>query len=83
MPVRVHGGARQIKSGLLVPTWFEFRGRKHRVGLILKHWHAMTAWEDEPRPIRIYWEAMTDTKHRLVLYHDLLDGAWYVEKVYE
>ena len=55
----------------------------HKVEAVSSHWRIHTAWWSEEEIWRDYWEVTTDTNLLCVVYHDLLQGAWHLERIYE
>ena len=65
------------------PRRFHWHWRWHRVDDVLYHWRIHTDWWTDQEIWRDYWELTTDTGLLCTLYCDLLDGEWYLERVYE
>ena len=65
------------------PLRFRWGSGLHHIQDISSHWRIHTGWWSEEEVWRDYWEVTTDTNLLCVLYHDLLKGAWYLERIYE
>jgi len=65
------------------PSSFRWGRRSHRVYEVSSHWRIHADWWSEEEVWRDYWEVTTDTSLLCVLYHDLLNGQWYLERIYE
>ncbi len=48
----------------------------------IARWKVETAWWKQP-VVREYWKALLNSNMLCELYHDLGDGRWYVERVYD
>jgi hypothetical protein len=53
------------------------------VTLVSAHWRVHTLWWTGAVVWRDYWELTTDTGLLCVLYHDLCEDTWHLERVYE
>jgi len=65
------------------PAMFRWQDREHRVEHVSLHWRVHTNWWKEHEDWRDYWEVATDTGLLVILYHDLIDNVWRLERVYE
>ncbi len=89
VPVSVPAPTDELPDG--APGGFEHRSRPHRVQGVSNHWRVHSAWWPEALAAhgvevetwRDYWEVLTDTGLLCVLYHDLIGGAWYLERIHE
>lgn len=61
---------------------FVWEGRRHRVERMIDHWRVDVLWW-RVRIWRETYRVTTDTGLLVVLYRDLLDGGWYVQRVYD
>ena len=65
------------------PSSFRWGRRTHQIHDASSHWRIHTDWWSEEEVWRDYWEVTTDTTLLCALYHDLLKGEWYLERIYE
>lgn len=56
--------------------------RYHQVERINRHWRVHLDWWTPSELWRDYWEVATDTGLLCVLYHDLVEGGWALERIY-
>lgn len=65
-----------------VPAAFRWQGRRQRVQTIAEQWIVHDEWwRDEIW--RHYFQVETSGELLCILYHDLLTGAWFLERVYD
>ena len=64
------------------PLLFRWKRKRHRVRDVSARWRVHTEWWAE-EVWRDYWEVTTDTGLLCVLYKDLLNERWFLERVYE
>lgn len=65
------------------PTSFNWKGM-HTIDRVHEHWEVDTEWWSELGHVwREYFAVTTKDGLLCVLYHDLLTGEWYVERVYD
>lgn len=69
-------------DALGAPCTFQWRGQQHRVQGVAKRWRIDWGWW-RVRTWREYFKLHTDTGFLLVLYRDLLDGRWYLQRLYD
>lgn len=69
----VAGVAVQMTASGGVPQRFVWRGQVYRLAWIANHWRV---WRD-------YWKLVTRTDLLVVVYHDLPDGEWYLQRLYD
>lgn len=80
----------QVDSQNGQPAEFHWQNRPHRIRQISDHWRVHTSWWPEGPPYtdigtevwRDYWEVATDTGLLCVIYQDLRQGSWFLERVY-
>jgi hypothetical protein len=46
---------------------------------VIEGWLVEDRWWTKHPIRRRYWEVMSGPGHRLVIYHDLMEGAWYTQ----
>ncbi len=64
------------------PRAFEWRGQIHPVGGIAKRWRVDWGWW-RVRIWREYFKLYTRTGLLVIVYHDLLTGRWYLQRLYD
>ena len=64
------------------PAGFSWRGRRHPVGEIVRHWRVDFGWWRR-RQWRAYYKVRTASGLLVILYQDLKDGRWYVQRLYD
>lgn len=64
------------------PLAFRWAGGAHQVSQIANRWRVHTHWWRE-EIWREYFKAVTKSELLYTLYHDLLAGHWYLERVYD
>lgn len=74
-PIRVEADA------LGVPRRFVWLGQTHTVEIVANRWRVDEGWWRE-RIWREYFKLATDTGLLVVVFRDLVDGGWYVQRVY-
>lgn len=57
-----------------------FHGRRHDVAAVLNRWRIDEGWWAEHQQ-RDYLKVMTRTGWLVVIYHDLVNDGWYLERV--
>jgi len=65
-----------------VPISFQWNGRVHHILLISKHWRVHDGWWRR-EVWRHYFKLVTDSGLLCVIYHDLLKGSWYLQRIYD
>ena len=71
-----------VDDGHGVPQRIIWQGRPHAVAHIALRWRVDEGWW-RWRIWRDYWKLTTDTGRLLVVYHDLVRGAWYLQRLYD
>ena len=66
-----------------VPQGFYWQYEEHPIHDLSIHWRIHTGWWNGHEIWRDYWEVTTRTGLLCVLYHDLLEDVWYLERIYE
>lgn len=61
---------------------FTWRGRRHAVRGIARHWQVDEGWWRQ-RIWREYYKLYTDTGLLAIVYRDLLSGQWYLQSLYD
>jgi hypothetical protein len=64
------------------PLRFYWERRYHIVERVSRHWRVHLDWWTTHELWRDYWEVATDAGLLCVLYHDLPDGGWALERIY-
>ena len=64
------------------PCTFTWGGATHPVQGIAKRWRVDVDWW-RTRIWREYFKLYTRTGLLLILYHDLLTGQWYLQRLYD
>jgi len=64
------------------PLVFRREGRLHQVSQIANRWRVHTHWWREELQ-REYFKVVTRSELLYTLYHDLMAGHWYLERVYD
>ena len=66
------------------PLRFIWAGQSHTISRIIKQWEVDTDWwETTGRIWRAYYAACTEQGLLCVFYRDLLNGEWYLSKLYD
>jgi len=65
------------------PGRFYWQWRWHQVDDVLYHWRVHTGWWTDGEIWRDYWEVITETGLLCVLYQDMVERTWYLERIYE
>lgn len=64
------------------PVGFAWQGQNHQVVEITRAWRVDIDWW-RGRVWRAYFKLSTDTGLLVVIYRDLLSGAWYLQRLYD
>jgi hypothetical protein len=64
------------------PLRFTWTGRTHTVQQIANQWRVDVNWW-QLRLWRDYFKLTTDTGLLVIVYHDLVEDAWYVQRLYD
>jgi hypothetical protein len=64
------------------PARITWRDRHHPVALITRRWRVDSEWWRR-RAWRAYYKLSTETGLLLVLYHDLSEDRWYIQRLYD
>lgn len=75
-------GERIEVSGESLPVAFTWQGRSHHVQGIAKCWRVDEGWWRQ-RVWREYFKLHTDSGLLVIVYHDLLTGQWYLQRLYD
>jgi hypothetical protein len=74
----------QIWGSEEAPEGFVWQGRLHGIEQISNRWQVHTRWWEPGKAIwRRYWKVTTDTGLLCQLYHDLLEGGWFLSRLYD
>jgi len=72
----------QITLYEATPVAFVWDQKTHRVNLILRHWRLDQGWWDK-HIWRDYYKLITHSRLLVVIYHDLLDDTWLLQRLYD
>jgi hypothetical protein len=61
---------------------FEWRGHTNLVTGVVKRWRVDVGWWRQ-RVWREYFKLYTRTGLLVIIYHDLLTGQWYLQRLYD
>lgn len=61
---------------------FMWEGRRHRVRRVARRWRVDVEWW-RGRVWRDYYKLLTDTGLLVIVFHDLLDGRWYLQQLFD
>lgn len=61
---------------------FGWEQRHHEVAALNRHWRVHLDWWTSCELRRSYWEIVTDSGLLCVIYHDLIVGGWFLERIY-
>ncbi|MDX1415518.1 MAG: hypothetical protein R3293_15090 [Candidatus Promineifilaceae bacterium] len=64
------------------PEKLKWCGQLHPVAEVTRRWRVRTDWWHTPI-WRDYFKLTTETGLLLIIYHDLLGGQWYVQRLYD
>ena len=64
------------------PAGFVWRGQHHSVGEVVRHWRIDFGWWRQQQ-WRAYYKLRTESGLLIVIYRDLVDGRWYVQRLYD
>jgi hypothetical protein len=71
-----------VLNSLAEPTSFTWQGRAHPVETIGRRWRVDIEWWRQ-RVWRAYYKLSTHTGLLVIIYQDLLSGAWYLQRLYD
>lgn len=69
-------------SPLGQPLQFRWRAQTHQVDAITRHWRVNIDWWQSPI-WRDYYKLTTVTGLLVVIYHDLHQDAWFLQRLYD
>jgi hypothetical protein len=64
------------------PQQLVWQDQVHPITQITRRWRIRSDWWDEPL-WRDYFKLTTDTGLLLIIFHDLLDDQWYLQRLYD
>jgi hypothetical protein len=77
------GQAIDVKQdGQGVPVAFTWVRQTHRVAQLAQQWRVDVGWWRQ-RVWRAYYKLSTDSGLLVVIYHELPDGDWYLQRLYD
>ena len=71
-----------VSDDMETPQAFTWQGQTHAVQAIAKRWRVDQGWW-RWRVWREYFKLTTDTGLLVIIYRDLLDGRWYLQRPYD
>lgn len=78
------GEAIETRGGEAMLTGFTGQGVSHHVLEVCNRWRVHTRWWEPGETIwREYVKVTTDTGLLCLLYRDLLDGGWFLARIYD
>jgi hypothetical protein len=76
-PVRVEGTEN-------TPSEFSWRGTRHPIKTVRNRWRLHTRWWEPGQAIwREYLKIETETGILCLLYCDLMEGGWFLARIYD
>jgi hypothetical protein len=69
-------------DSLHAPLSFVWRGRRHVVERVTGRWRLDGGWW-RWRKWREYFKVTTHSGLLVILYHDLVSGTWYLQRLYD
>jgi len=76
------GDAQEEKTTAAEPVSFTWQGRQHQVLEITKRWRVDVDWW-RGRVWRGYFKCRTNTGLLVILYQDLVNQGWYLQRLYD
>jgi hypothetical protein len=70
------------KTAAAEPVSFTWQGRQHQVLEITKRWRVDVDWW-RGRVWRSYFKCRTNTGLLVILYQDLVNQGWYLQRLYD
>lgn len=64
------------------PRRLVWQSQTHTINHITRHWRVKSDWWDEPL-WRDYFKLTTDSGLLLIIFHDLLNEQWYLQRLYD
>lgn len=64
------------------PVSIVWHGQRHPIDTILDHWRVDTRWWRD-HIWRDYFRLCTLDNFLLIVFHDLIGGDWYVQRIYD
>jgi hypothetical protein len=65
-----------------VPQRLIWQGKTHTVSHITRRWRIRSDWWDEPL-WRDYFKLTTESGLLLIIFQDLINGQWYLQRLYD
>ncbi len=69
-------------DSVMFPQRLLWQGQTHTISQITRRWRIKSDWWDVPI-WRDYFKLTTDTGLLLIIFHDLLGGQWYLQRLYD
>lgn len=76
LPIRVRADV------LGAPLSFTWEGRRYQVAQITRRWRVDEKWWQR-RIWREYFKLATRGRMLVVIFHDLMSGQWFLQRVYD
>ena len=64
------------------PQSFIWQGKRHPILRVARRWRIDVYWW-RGRVWREYFKLVTGTRLLVEVFHDLIDGEWYVQRLYD
>lgn len=65
-----------------MPGQFTWQGQAHPIANVAKRWRVHVDWWREPTH-RDYFKLTTTTGLLVIIYHDLIHDAWFLQRLYD
>lgn len=65
-----------------MPTRFSWQGQTHQVEAIARQWRVRVDWWRQPT-WRAYYKLTTTSGLLVVIYQELPDGDWFLQRLYD
>ncbi len=69
-------------AGETLPARFSWQGQTHQIDAITRQWRVHSDWWREPA-WRAYYKLTTTSGLLVIIYHDLPDGEWFLQRLYD
>jgi hypothetical protein len=67
---------------VVLPGAFSWQGQHHEVSAVTRHWRVDLDWWREP-VWRDYFKLVTTSGLLVIIYHNLISGKWYLQRLYD
>lgn len=65
------------------PQYLTWRRRTHPVDMVAKRWRVDEEWWLGERVWREYFKLTTKTGLLVIVYHNLVNGEWHIQRLYD